>query len=204
MTTSDLINRVDAYYSGKLREHGPTARGVDWNSPESQTLRFEQLLTVCDLSRPFSINDFGCGYGALIDHLSALGASFDYTGYDVSAAMIEEARRRHIGRDFVADATSFPAADYTVASGIFNVRLDTPEPRWKDYVVEILAAIDRMSRRGFAFNMLTSYSDPERMRRDLYYADPCEVFDHCKRLFSKQVALLHDYGLYEFTIRVRK
>jgi hypothetical protein len=29
-------------------------------------------------------------------------------------------------------------------------------------------------------------------------------FDHCKRNFSRQVALLHDYGLWEFTILVRK
>jgi hypothetical protein len=52
--------------------------------------------------------------------------------------------------------------------------------------------------------MLTSYSDPDRMRSDLYYGDPCLFFDHCKRTYSKQVALLHDYGLYEFTVIVRK
>jgi hypothetical protein len=42
------------------------------------------------------------------------------------------------------------------------------------------------------------------MRADLYYADPAQVFDYCKRRFSPNVALLHDYGLYEFTILVRK
>jgi hypothetical protein len=42
------------------------------------------------------------------------------------------------------------------------------------------------------------------MRPDLYYADPRAIFDHCKRTFSRWVALLHDYGLYEFTILVRK
>jgi hypothetical protein len=58
--------------------------------------------------------------------------------------------------------------------------------------------------KGFAFNALTSYSDPERMKNTLYYADPCRLFDLCKREFSRDVALLHDYGLYEFTILVRK
>jgi hypothetical protein len=42
------------------------------------------------------------------------------------------------------------------------------------------------------------------MRDDLYYADPRVIFDHCKRSFSRWVALLHDYGLYEFTIIVRR
>jgi hypothetical protein len=51
--------------------------------------------------------------------------------------------------------------------------------------------------------MLTKYSDADRMRGDLYYGDPAFFFDHCKRSFSRNVALLHDYGLYEFTILVR-
>ena len=57
---------------------------------------------------------------------------------------------------------------------------------------------------GFAFNCLTSYSDAHKMRDYLYYADPCALFDLCKRRYSRYVALLHDYKLYEFTILVRK
>ena len=42
------------------------------------------------------------------------------------------------------------------------------------------------------------------MRDYLYYPNPCEVFDWCKRRYAKDVALLHDYGLYAFTMLVRK
>jgi hypothetical protein len=42
------------------------------------------------------------------------------------------------------------------------------------------------------------------MRANLYYADPLYLFDHCRVHYSKWVALLHDYGLYEFTVVVRK
>lgn len=42
------------------------------------------------------------------------------------------------------------------------------------------------------------------MKDYLYYADPCFLFDHCKRNYSDRVALLHDYGLYEFTMLVTK
>ncbi len=39
------------------------------------------------------------------------------------------------------------------------------------------------------------------MRDDLYYADPCAlVFDLQAQVLQKSAALLHDYGLYEFTI----
>jgi len=64
--------------------------------------------------------------------------------------------------------------------------------------------MNKKSIKGFAFNMLTKYSDREYMKEYLYYADPLFIFDYCKRNFSKKVALIHDYELYEFTILVRK
>lgn len=41
------------------------------------------------------------------------------------------------------------------------------------------------------------------MQDYLYYADPYALFDVCKR-YSNNVALLHDYDLYEFTMLVRE
>ena len=46
MSSSGVLAEVRNYYSGRLQEHGPTPRGVDWNSVESQVLRFDQLLKV--------------------------------------------------------------------------------------------------------------------------------------------------------------
>ena len=90
-----------------------------------------------------------------------------------------------------------------MASGIFNVKLDTPEPEWREYVLETLGEFKELSRKAFAFNALTSYSDLEFMRPDLYYANPLELFDYCRKNLSRKVALLHDYPLYEFTIVVQ-
>jgi len=205
--TSAIRHSVERYYTGKFMEHGPTARGVDWNSPESQELRFGQLLKLHDRSgQPFSITDFGCGYGALVPYLTARYDEFVYRGYDLSAEMLEYARREHADPprvDFVADATELEASDYTVASGILNVKLDADDENWRGYVLDTLDRLAALSTRGFAFNVLTSYSDADRMRPDLYYADPAFLFDHCKRRYSRNVALLHDYELYEFTVVVR-
>ena len=60
------------------------------------------------------------------------------------------------------------------------------------------------SKHAFSFNLLTKYSDKEFMQDYLYYADPLFYFDYCKRNYSKNVALLHDYYQYDFTILVRK
>ncbi len=68
---SDLEARVGAYYAERLAEHGVTARGVDWNGEASQHVRFEQLMRVAEPGAPVSVNDWGCGYGALVDWLDA-------------------------------------------------------------------------------------------------------------------------------------
>lgn len=207
MRTEEIHARVERYYTGRFAEHGHTAQGVDWNSRESQELRFEQLLKICpDLDSGFSINDFGCGYGALAEYLAGRGVDFSYCGYDLSEKMLAAAGKR-LGSErvrFVADESALEPADYCVASGVFNVRLDVDDPTWTRYVLATIARLDQLSSKGFAFNMLTSYSDPGHMRGDLYYGDPAFFFDHCASSISRQVALLHDYGLFEFTILVRK
>jgi SAM-dependent methyltransferase len=203
----DVLEAVERYYSRKVAEHGPTHSGADWSTQESQTLRFEQLLKLCDMSQPFSILDYGCGYGALVDLLSARGCQYEYRGYDISEAMLSHARTRHATRSncsFSSDKAGVSAADYVVASGIFNVKLAARDDHWHRYVIETLDRFDSLSRKGFAFNALTSYSDIECQRNDLHYADPLAMFDHCKRRYSRFVTLLHDYPLYEFTILVRK
>jgi SAM-dependent methyltransferase len=198
-----ILDQVGAYYGAKLAEHGATPGGVDWSSRESQRLRFEQLLSVCDTSARFSLNDFGCGYGALLGLLRERSIDVDYRGYDLAPEMITKARELYPDATFVGREGALDIADYTVASGIFNVRLATAPDEWRDYIVHTIDELAGLSRRGFAFNMLTSYSDHDRMRADLYYGDPCWFFDLMKRKYSRWVALLHDYGLYEFTIRVR-
>jgi hypothetical protein len=94
--------------------------------------------------------------------------------------------------------------DYVVASGVFNVQLEASHQDWVGYVERVLDMFNDHSSKGFAFNCLTSFSDQGKMRDYLYYADPMQLFRHCKERYSRNVALLHDYDLYEFTILVRK
>jgi SAM-dependent methyltransferase len=202
-----ILDPVERYYTAKVLEHGATAQGVDWNSRESQELRFSQLLKVVDLSQPFSITDYGCGYGALVAYMSDRDYPFTCRGFDISEGMIDRARQA-FGDDprctFTTEKGDLQPGDYAVASGIFNVRLEASDAEWLNYILETLRDLDRLATRGFAFNALTKYSDADRMRANLYYADPLYLFDYCKAHHSKWVALLHDYGLYEFTIVVRK
>lgn len=204
---TDPLRAVADYYAGKLRAHGPGAAGVDWNSAESQELRFRELSRLLPAEGSFSVLDVGCGTGALVDFLAAGGRRFSYWGCDVSDAMLQAARQLHAGRPdvrFVARAEDAPPCDFAVASGIFNVKLDAADDAWSRHMEDTVRLMARLGLRGFAFNALSVYSDPGKRRPDLHYADPLAWFDFCKREISTSVALLHDYPLWEFTLVVRR
>ncbi len=205
--TTDILTNVAQYYSDKLIKHGETAKGVDWNGEESQLLRFVQLAKIIETTEIFSLNDLGCGYGALFDFLNNLNRKFTYHGCDIADDMVSAATMRYgsyANANFLVASEPSNIADYSVASGIFNVRLEHSDEEWRKYLVNTLDILNKKSQLGFSFNCLTSYSDVDKMRDYLYYVDPCWLFDLCKKRYSRHVALLHDYGLYEFTILVRK
>lgn len=205
----EILQQTDTYYTEKLQRFGASHWGVDWNSEASQRLRFAQLSRILSNhnGESFSLCDYGCGYGAYAQYLDEKEYPCAYTGMDISHAMVEAARRR-CGADgrkqFLHGADIARSYDYIVSSGIFNVRQTVSREAWHAYLLDVLGAFDRHAVKGFAFNCLTKYSDADHMKDYLYYADPLELFDYCKRNFARNVALLHDYGLYEFTILVRK
>lgn len=208
MSNIPNFEQAKNYFEERLTTHGATARGVDWNSETSQELRFSQLIKVIPPAQPFSLLDYGCGYGALGGYLLRLGQPMEkYVGFDVLESMVVKAREVYREAPqciFTSSVNELEPIDYAIASGIFNLKLETSFENWTEYVVGELHKINNLSQKGFSFNMLTKYSDAAYMRPHLYYADPCYLFDYCKRNFSRNVALLHDYEVYDFTIIVRK
>lgn len=204
------LRNIKGYFDEKIITHGANYKGVDYNNALRQLTYFEQLTKIIrDPASTFSLNDFGCGYGALLAYLQerhySVGA---YVGYDFSQPMIDSAQELFQAAlpkvEFTTDKTRLVPQDYTIAGAIFNLKLEIDNEAWLQHILGTLTSMWRLSTKGMAFNILTKYSDADRMRPDLYYADPCFLFDYCKRNFSSEVALLHDYGIYEFTILVRR
>jgi len=209
-TQEKIYAEVSRYFENTLQKFGATPNGVDWNGDVSQELRFRQFLRCLPnelVGSESTITDFGCGYGAFLSYLRNQEMRCGYLGIDCVQEMIDEALNLH-GKsencDFVCAKELSKQTDFVIASGVFNARFDFTNERWIEYVISVLKNFDQNSRKAFVFNLLTSYSDADKMRPDLFYADPSFFFDYCKRNFSKNVALLHDYGAYEFTIVVRK
>ena len=201
-----LLDQTRRYYESKLAQHGATARGVDWNSEESQALRFADLARLIEGEPDASVLDYGCGYGALAGYLRQRGHRGSYLGFDISEQMVRAARAACTVDEcaFVSNRAEVSAMDYAVASGVLNVKQSATTEEWRAHVLDTLDDLASLGRRGFAFNVLSTHSEPARRRDDLYYANPTELFDYCAGRYSRRVALLHDSPLFEFTILVRR
>lgn len=213
MTVSSSVDldaayrRVAQYYTQKLRRYGANPLGVDWSCIPTQALRFRKLLMVCDFDQSFSLNDVGCGYGALLDYLALYHpqASVDYLGTDLSRAMVRSAEKHWAGDSirFHHGMESPRIADYSIASGIFNVMLDQPIPVWEQLIETTLFHLNATSRKGFAVNFVHRPVSGQGARAGLYCAAPMQWIDFCERRLGSDVSLIDDYGMSEFTLLVR-
>ena len=201
---------IRRFFKDELKKHGASAKGVGWKDDAAQNIRFEELIRIIKPEKPFTLNDLGCGAGDILQLLELrFKGQYTYHGFDMLQEMVTVATERYAKQlkvhfSLLNDYHAMPIADYTIASGIFNVKNSSEDAQWLDYILDTIGVMSRASAKGFAFNALTSYSDKELMRSDLFYSDPLVLFDYCKKHFSKNVAILHDYGIYDFTILVRK
>lgn len=200
---ADLKRTVVSHYEAALQTHGPTAQGMDWKDEASQRLRFRLLCEICDLNGK-SIHEVGAGAGHLCDFLNERGGTPEYSGSDLSAEMVDAARKRHPGVRFdrwdLLAELNLQSYDVLVCSGLFHVRVNNSEDDWRDFVRSMVRRMYGLCRVGIAFNLMTDQVDFKNDR--LYYSNPGEMLDFCRRELSRYVTVRHDYRLYEYTTYV--
>jgi len=201
------LDKIKKLYDDNIQEFGISSRSVGWPDEQAHQLRFDKLVygLESNIDTPVTINDLGCGYGAFFNYLEGKGHHIEhFYGYDISEEMIIKGKELLASKqvEFFIDSKLSTVADYSFTSGIFNVRFEESDAQWEEYIKEVLHNMNQFSKKGFAFNLLSTYVD---FKRDhLYYGDSKIFFDYCKKEFSRFVTLLHDYPLYEWTIVVKK
>ncbi len=203
--TCAVHSSIRDYYTARALRHGATPLGVDWTCAPTQELRFVQLLKVIRPAPALSVNDIGCGYGALAGfmHRRFRSTAIDYLGIDLSPGMIKLARGKNRRKAVCFElGTGAPRpADYSLASGIFNVRLHHSEDAWEAFVARSLADMARTSRLGFAVNFLAPAPDD---LPQLYRPHPSIWIDYCRVELGLHAQLLNNYGMREFTLLVQR
>lgn len=193
--------RVADFYERQVARFGVHPHALDWGSWDSQQKRFDVLAQIDDLAG-CSVLDVGCGLADLSAFLQSRNIPADYTGYDISPAVLESARERFPNLDLelvdlMAEDIALPQFDFVFASGIFHLR---PEGAYA-YVEAMVQQMYRACRRGTAFNSLSSISN--QIEPDKFVADPAKVLEICLDI-APNVVLRHDYMPHDFTVYLYK
>lgn len=163
------------FYTNSYEKHGVSAKGVHWNSKESQYLRFEIITTFLKDLENSSIIDVGCGFGEYLNFLDTKNLKPDiYLGIDCEDFLINIAKEQFpknifLKCDFLKQ--EIPNADYLVCSGSFNIFSS------KDFIKGIENCF-KASKKGFIFNFLSKEESIHRL-------DFTEILDFCKTLTNK-------------------
>jgi SAM-dependent methyltransferase len=200
--TLEEKSRIIGIYEERLSRLGLSVQTVGWGSKDSQVLRFQVLCRNINLSGK-RVLDVGCGLGDFVPYLDAAGfADVSYTGIDISAKLVAEARRLHgkdgrlfVAGDLLADDMDLGRFDFVVCSGALSLRIADNVGLARAMIRKMYSICDG----AVAVNFLSTYVDYQ-LEKDFHYGP--EAMFSISRQIARRVNLYHDYPLYEFTIQL--
>lgn len=202
MSESNTLAKLsnDAY-DAVAEKHGVSSRAVLLDDPQTQYLRFAELVKFIDLNdEKKTLLDLGCGNGELYKFLNFLGFRGRYTGYDINEKLLAQARSRFLGVDVqcrdIMGETITQRFDYVVMSGLFNKNLGQST----DWIFSFSKSMFALCSQVMIFNMISAhvtYRD-----ETMYYMDPAEMFGFCVRNLSRRTTIAHHNLPYNFTLAV--
>lgn len=180
----ELLN----FYGRHLRDFGDSPQAVRW-TPEGQIRRYETLLRIAgDLSGK-TLLDFGCGKGDICGFLKEKGISLTYCGIDINENLIELAKTKYPGAEFIdmdIEETQFDRQfDVIFACGVFNLRIAGID----ESVRNVMKKLFSLCKESLHVNFLTYYVP----RRDveLFFMKPEEMLHFVITEVSPTVTLRH-------------
>ena len=202
------------YYEELLEKHGDNYLALDWNSPESQKLRYQIFKEIFIYGRKASnpsVLDVGCGFGDLLDYFKAEKIKVQYTGFDISQKLIEVARKKQPDgkfevRDILVER-NLAQFDYLFCSGVFNIRM-VDRGSHLEFVKSMLQRMYDLARYGVAANFLSEgvlpLAAPEELNTGrYYYFKPEEILSLCRSIAGRYI-VRHDYHPGDFTVYLLK
>ncbi len=198
-----IHSNVSEYFDLKVAKYGKSHRSVGYFSEFTQQLRFLVLASGLNWEPMDTVLDVGCGLGDLVGFCQKEGYLCKYRGIDVSPQMIMLAKDTfgdglfEVG-DFMAEGYQL-RVDFTVGSGVANVEVPNA-------IVEAKRLIEKgnlVSRKGCAFNFLSTLTPGADRKSQMTYFDPIEMATFCFTL-TPNVVLKHDYLPNDFTVFLMK
>jgi len=184
------------FYENAIKRYGCTAKGLNWNSKNSQHTRFEVIHELLEVHLPSStIIDAGCGFGDLYLFLQQKGSlPRKYIGYDTLQEALFVAQKRtkqhFMHKDILNDELEL--ADFYIASGSMNIL-----NRFETFL--FIRRCYEASKKGFIFNLLRG----EEKQGHFNYFLPHEIEEHVND-FAYDVVIKEGYMQGDFTVFLKK
>lgn len=198
MNDKNIINEIGNYYNDLVTKFGHDPRSCDYGHVNSQKIKFEVLSQAISYDEK-SILDIGCGFADYFDFLNEKFKNISYHGVDISAKMIDEAKKLHpdlkLELKNVFDTPPQKKYDIVTSNGIFYLLGQDS----KSLMHEFIKKMYEMSEQLTVFNSLSTWATDKEDAE--FYADPLETVAFCKTL-SPWVTLRHDYHPRDFTIYI--
>ena len=146
-----MQNDNKKFYVASVKKYGKTARGLHWNSKNSQQIRFKQLaILLPERMDSYKVVDAGCGFADFYYYLLKSGKKpLEYIGLDSIDTMVKEAHKRTSCQIFQCDILKddLIEADFYLCSGAMNIM--------NGFQTQLfIRRCYEASRIGFIFNIL--------------------------------------------------
>lgn len=196
----DISEQTKERYRARFAKLGKSPKALGWGSDADQMVRFAQALRVlpADVS---SILDIGCGFGDFLSFMRASGrGDFDYIGWDLTPAFVQEARRLHgesgsavfEEKDLLRVESAGPVADAAVMFGLLNYNWKTQADNLEISRQMIRKALSLVRKTLVVDFLSTRLCDTYPKEDGVFYHDPGEMLGFALEL-CPNVVLLHDY-----------
>ena len=201
-----IVGAVARHFRGKP----VTPEAVLYPNAKDVLHRFQAMISAIDwrrydTDRRLRLLDVGCGPGFLLDYLDQIGLldRVSYVGTDLNREIVEVAAKRWPNHTFhVCDIRQQPFGpgefDVAILCGIFTARFTLGEQAMRRLMMETLTATWPSVDQYLAFNVMSKHVDWER--DDLFHLPTDDAIGLARNtLGARNVRILHDYGLYEYT-----
>ena len=195
------------HYQNCLDQHGDTPLGADWPNAQDIAKRYTVMAEI--IREPeFSLLDYGCGTGDFYAYLQKCMGMSDYVGVDVNPRAIAYAIQKYpnarfaIGSGLSCEAIDELQFDYIILNGVFTEKCSLSFDEMWEYCQVLLEKLFAQTKKGLAFNVMSSCVDWER--EDLFHLPLSTLELFLTQKLSKKYVMRRDYGLYEYTCYVYK
>lgn len=212
MKKEKVYRSIVSHYESCFDRYGDTHLGMDWPKLEDVEKRYTVMLDIVLFlrknSREYSLLDFGCGAGHLLDYLRQKNLTmFNYAGLDISSKFISLCQTKYPGVPFIElDVLEQPdklaCYDLIVMNGVFTEKRELSYEQMFDYFTSMVRVVFSRVGKGMAFNVMSKHVDWER--DDLFHLSHDALTEFIVDKVTRNYVIRNDYGLYEYTVYLYK